>query len=744
MVFGTTLKAPRALRVRSMVWVLLCLAAPLTTTGLLAADAAPISPLVALANTTQSFVVNGAFENGDRLAYEATLTGGQSLPSWMKFDSGTGTFTFRAPAADVGKVFQVTVMATDDSFTTFYVLVDDSSYSCSVDANVDRRGQVIDCATGSVQLHGETSTKGYSWTGPNGFTSTSASPYVSSPGLYILTTTASGGDCPRRSIVEVTKGCGNDSGKNLIPVGRIQADRTSGEAPLDVQFDASGSNDADGKVVRYDWYWEGGTASGATPLVTFPEGVHEVILVVTDEVGARSTDRVTITAGPAPAGAPETADAGSYWLEAECAEVGSRWTTESSSSAAAGKYVVVRSGNSMNSAPSDVSDNRIRFTLDAQEGTYDLFARIEARTNLDDSYWVRINGGSWYKWSSGIEQGGGFNWNEFPRSLSLREGTNTIDVAYREDGTRLDKLFLTNEGQRPSGTGANASNCGGSGGTSPGDEEVTSTYWLEAECGRVGSGWESVVSNSASGGMSLTYKKNSSISAPNTGNSGELITYEVDVARAATYHLFLRMEAATLSTNSFWVRIDGGSWIKFWKNARGGDLLTQGLQWRKVAHDGKDVSFNLSAGKHTITIANREKHTLLDKLVLTTSTNQLTGFGGKANNCGTSSQTMDMFDMTLADEPEDTDEELLDSELALSVYPNPATVGVTLELTSEYAGRVDVVLTDVTGRRVRQLQFDKAGPLLRTQVDVSSLSKGMYYFRVLEGDRQTIQAFAKQ
>ena len=895
MVIGITTKAPRALQVRFMVCALLLLTA---ATGLPAAT--PISPIVTYANTTQAFVVNGAFGGDDNLAYEATLYGGDALPSWMKFDSGTGTFSFRAPAGDVGKIYRVTVTATDDSFTSFYVLVDDDSYSCQVEANTDHRGQVIDCATGTVQLHGETSANGYQWSGPNGFSSTKASPYVSAPGLYVLTTTASSGDCPRKSIVEVVADCSTDSGKNLIPVGRIKADRTEGSAPLSVQFDATASADADGKVIDYNWYWDGGYASGSRPDITFPEGSHEVILVVTDQLGARSTDRITIKAGkevaetPTAAGTywleaecaevgsgwkvqssgsasegayvvndntstgsvpsassanmvrfsfsasagtvnlfarvdapnntsdsyyvrvnggswitwnsgfdlgrgyqwnrlrttvtlrdggntvdflyresgtkldkivlkggttlpsgtgsaatncggddgtqPSSPTADNFWLEAECAQVGDRWSTLTNSGASAGQYVVVRSGSAMTSAPADTDGNRVRFAVNAKSGDYKLHARIGAPSNVDDSFWVRVNGGSWYKWASGIDHtGNGFAWNTLPKLLGLRDGANTIDFAFREDGTRLDKIYLTKTGGKPSNMGQPGTNCGAGGDEGPMADDGPRNYWLEAECGQVGSGWTAHNTGTASGGRKLSYEgSNSTTSAP-ASDARQQLKFEVSVDKAATYHLFLRMEAADRASNSFWVRVDNGSWVKFWKEGDGTDLLTQGTQWRRVAHDGKYVSFPLGAGEHTIIVANREAGTQLDKLLLSTSTTTPTGFGGAANNCsGSSSQTLQMMNTTVG-----TTEEEVSGEPVLSVYPNPASVEVTVDLTSGYAGRVDIVLTDVTGRRVQQLQFDKAGDQLRTPIDVSALADGMYYLRVVEGDRQTVRSFAK-
>ena len=899
MVTGFTISAPRALWVRAVCCVLL-LASTLTSASLTAAAAQPIPPLRTYINTTQSFVVNGAFGGSESLAYEASQYDGRALPSWMKFNNSTGVFTFRAPAEELGKVYRITIRATDDTDTSFYILIDDDSQGCEVEANADHRGMLLSCGSSTVQLHGRSSTGKYRWTGPDGFTSSSSDPWVTKPGLYLLDPDG-GSACSRMSIVEVLHpnyGCSEKSAKNVIPVGRISADRTSGTAPLKVRLDGTGSSDSDGKVITYSWYWDGGDASGTKPYVTFPEGTHEVILVVTDDTGARSTDRITITAGKAApavdaatytleaecaevgsrwtktssgsaaggayvvskstsmdsapsdgpdnqlrftvdvakagdyylfarvdapsassdsywvrvngspwikwytgfetgrgfqwnaltnalalrvgsnridfayrepntkldkivlstednepdgqgeAGSncgssqPETPVAGNqdnFWLEAECASVGSRWSTQSSSSAASGKYVMVRSGNAMTSAPSDIADNRVRFSINsAKAGSYKLFARIDAASNTDDSFWVRINGGNWYKWASGIEQRRGFQWNKLPKTVDLRDGSNVIDFAFREDGTKLDKLFLTKSSTTPSGTGSDASNCGeDTPDDTPTNDGVTN-LWMEAECGYVGGAWTKYTSSSTG----FYVDGRNSTSGPST-NPEEYINIPVTVQKAGTYHLFLRMEAATLTSNSFWVRVDNGNWMQFWKAVGGGDLLTQGTQWRKVGHDGKDATFQLGAGSHSILIANREAGTRLDRVLLSTSATEPTGVGGSAINCG-SSTSVEMMGMATTPAPAEDGETLLPEETTLSLFPNPVSFDLTVELSSDYAGRVDVLVSDATGRQVQELHFDKAGEQLRTQLDVSALPNGMYHLRVLEGDRQTMKPFVKQ
>ena len=159
------------------------------------------------------------------------------------------------------------------------------------------------------------------------------------------------------------------------------------------------------------------------------------------------------------------ADAGpgrsTYWLEAECALVGSKWVTGSNASASQGAYVYAPGSRSMTEAPGVGETDHLRFVLTAaQAGDYQLYARILAPNVDSDSYWIRVNEGPWIRWSSGILTTGLFEWNQLPKALTLREGTNLIDVAYREGNTRLDKLHLSRTPSAPAGVGDVADNCG--------------------------------------------------------------------------------------------------------------------------------------------------------------------------------------------------------------------------------------------------------------------------------------------
>lgn len=85
---------------------------------------------------------------------------------------------------------------------------------------------------------------------------------------------------------------------NRPPVAVIRASPTTGEAPLTVNFDGSGSYDPDGTVVSYEWnFGDGSFGTGASVSHTFNNpGAYTVVLIITDNKGATGTDTVTINA----------------------------------------------------------------------------------------------------------------------------------------------------------------------------------------------------------------------------------------------------------------------------------------------------------------------------------------------------------------------------------------------------------------------------------------------------------------
>ncbi|NBE84656.1 RICIN domain-containing protein [Micromonospora rubida] len=88
-------------------------------------------------------------------------------------------------------------------------------------------------------------------------------------------------------------------GGNRAPTARAGADRTSGVAPLAVNFSSAGSTDPDGGALTYAWaFGDGTTSTVANPAKTYTaNGTYTATLTVRDPEGATGSAGVTITVG---------------------------------------------------------------------------------------------------------------------------------------------------------------------------------------------------------------------------------------------------------------------------------------------------------------------------------------------------------------------------------------------------------------------------------------------------------------
>jgi len=82
---------------------------------------------------------------------------------------------------------------------------------------------------------------------------------------------------------------------NNPPTASFTATPSSGEVPLAVTFNASGSSDSDGSITSYAWsFGDGGNSSGATAAHTYTAGTYTAQLTVTDNAGATDTTTTQI------------------------------------------------------------------------------------------------------------------------------------------------------------------------------------------------------------------------------------------------------------------------------------------------------------------------------------------------------------------------------------------------------------------------------------------------------------------
>jgi hypothetical protein len=123
--------------------------------------------------------------------------------------------------------------------------------------------------------------------------------------------------------------------------------------------------------------------------------------------------------------------------------------------ASGGSYVAVANGtNSPSNAPASTVEGVVTYTFSvADTGTYRVWARVSAASDGDDSFWVRMgNSGAWIRFN-GWTLGTAYHWvlvaadpPAAPSTFNLTAMTDyQLQVAYREDGTRLDALYITND-----------------------------------------------------------------------------------------------------------------------------------------------------------------------------------------------------------------------------------------------------------------------------------------------------------
>jgi hypothetical protein len=134
----------------------------------------------------------------------------------------------------------------------------------------------------------------------------------------------------------------------------------------------------------------------------------------------------------------------------------------------------------------------------------------------------------------------------------------------------------------------------------------------EAEAGTISAPMQTASDALASGGAYITVAagNDSKDAAPATGHSA----IAFDVPASGTYRVWGRVIAGSKEDDSFWVRVDGGPWVK-WND------VAVGTSWHWVVVEDDATAavatFELAAGSHTLTVAYREDGARLDKLLIT-------------------------------------------------------------------------------------------------------------------------------
>ena len=136
--------------------------------------------------------------------------------------------------------------------------------------------------------------------------------------------------------------------------------------------------------------------------------------------------------------------------EAEVGTLTAPMVAASDPAAFAGQYVSVPSAATQ-TTPSTTGSTTVSFAVPSS-GSYKVWGRVIAPADTDDSFWVRVDSGTWFQWNN-IPLGGAWHWDDVhdatasntPVTFSLAAGTHTVTFAYREDGTLLDRVLVTND-----------------------------------------------------------------------------------------------------------------------------------------------------------------------------------------------------------------------------------------------------------------------------------------------------------
>ena len=425
---------------------------------------------------------------------------------------------------------------------------------------------------------------------------------------------------------------------------------------LFVTLDGSGSIDTDGEVSGYLWTQTSGpsvnlnnpTSMQATftaPSVTESTNLS-FQLVVTDNGGLTDSDTCMVTVLPvAPKDSdndglsdadessvygtdpysvdsdgdglwdgqevsdgtdPTSADIQSgyakIWIEAEDGDLSLPMQIMDDPDASSGTYVEVPNGQG-NASRASLDAGYAQYTFDVPvDGDYVIWCRVLAPTGKDDSFFVSIDQQQAGKWYLSVSET--WTWQKLKNKGSkihyFTSDSHTLTVYQREDGTRIDRILITNEENYvPEGQGESV-------------VPPLANIWIEAEAGNLNSPMQIMDDPEASSGSYIEVPNGQgNASSPSLDDGYAQYTFVVPTD--GNYIIWCRVLALTGIDDSFFIGVDDQP-AALWYPSHSDDWIWQKTNDRAIA--GTEVHL-LTAGTHKLTIYQREDGTKIDRILIT-------------------------------------------------------------------------------------------------------------------------------
>ena len=221
--------------------------------------------------TAPSLSVSGDLLTCTNTAVSLTVNSNASSVMWSG-PNGYSSTSFNPVVTEIG-TYTVTATGTNGCVTTDTYIVRGDTTPPTVSAV----GGSLNCTNTSVSLTANTNGSIVGWTGPNGFSSSEASPMVSMAGEYIVTVRSTTG-CESSAEATVVDNV------EVITLGSQSTDATCGRANGEIQVTVSGG------TAPYTYLWSNGAST--QNLRELSAGAFTVI--VTDANGCTATITETI------------------------------------------------------------------------------------------------------------------------------------------------------------------------------------------------------------------------------------------------------------------------------------------------------------------------------------------------------------------------------------------------------------------------------------------------------------------